>query len=148
MTSGDREAGRRTGRPAGHGAPPAMAVLFVDPDVASAERLAAPLRGRYTVAVVPTALAARTAMQHRLPDLVVTELDLPDARGIDLVATLRQGPATRHVLLMAVTRRTSVLDKIAAFQAGCDDVLVKPVGPEQFETHLLLVSRFRQVIRG
>ncbi len=130
----------------GQYAQPPMAVLFIDPDTASAERLARPLRGRYATAIVPSAQAAQAAMSVRMPDLVVTEIDLPDANGLSILARLRTTPETQHVLLMVVTSRSSVNDKIAAFQAGGDDYLVKPVDPEKFETHLLLISRFRKVI--
>ena len=125
---------------------PPLAVLFVDPDRASAERLAGVLAGS-TVAVVPNVQAAWAAMQTRLPDVIVTELDVTGG-GIEFLGSIRNTPATRHILLMVVTNRTLVGDKIAAFQAGADDYLVKPVDPHEFETHLLLVSRFRRVIRG
>lgn len=125
---------------------PPLTVLFVDPDRASAERLAGVLAGG-TVAVVPTVQAAWAAMQARLPDVIVTELDLAGG-GIEFLGSIRNTPATRHILLMVITNRTLVGDKIAAFQAGADDYLVKPVDPHEFETHLLLVSRFRRVIRG
>ena len=132
--------------PSARPAQPAIAVLFVDSDLESAQRLAHTLRGRYATATVPSIRQARSAMSLRMPDLIVTELDLPDGSGLDLFATLRNNPATRHILLMAVTHRRAVQDKIAAFQAGCDDYLVKPVDPDQFETHVLLVSRFRKII--
>ena len=129
-----------------HPALPPLTVLFVDPDRASAERLARALNNT-TVGVVPGVQAAWAAMQSRLPDVVVTELDLPGG-GIEFLASIRNNPTTRHILLMVVTLHTLVGDKIAAFQAGADDYLVKPVDPHEFETHLLLVSRFRRVIRG
>jgi len=125
---------------------PAMAVLFIDPDAENAERLSRALRGVGAVAVVPTAQAAAAAMSARMPNLVVLELDLPDASGLDLITHLHGSPATRNVLIMVVTSRTSVRDKISAFQAGADDYLVKPIDPQQFAVHVQLLSRFRQVI--
>ena len=125
-----------------------MAVLFIDPDAENAERLSRALRGVSAVAVVPTAQAAVSAMSARMPNLVVLELDLPDANGLDLITRLRNTPATRNVLLMVVTSRTGVRDKIAAFQSGADDYLVKPVEAQQFLVHVQLLSRFRQVIGG
>jgi DNA-binding response OmpR family regulator len=136
--------GNASGRPP----QPTLAILFVDPDRVSAERLAHALRGSYLIAFAPTFVAARSAMSQRTPDLVITEMDLPDGNGVDLLASLRGAPATRHVLLMAVTHRSLVGDKIAALQAGADDYLVKPVSPDQFDTHVQLISRFRRVIRG
>lgn len=125
---------------------PAMAVLFIDPDTENAERLSRALRGVSAVAVVPTAQAAAAAMNTRMPNLIVLELDLPDASGFELITHLHNSPATRNVLVMVVTSRTSVRDKITAFQAGADDYLVKPVEPQQFAVHVQLLSRFRQVI--
>lgn len=147
MSRNDRDLMRRmtgTKQPAR----PALSVLFVDPDVEGAERLAGVLRRSNAVAVVASATAAFAAIAARMPSLIVTELDLPDASGLDLLASLRQNSATRNVLLMVVTRRSSVRDKIGAFQAGADDYLVKPLSPQQFEMHVQLLSRFRQVLPG
>lgn len=135
-----------TGRPRTGALRPALAVLFVDPDVGSADRLARSLPNLSAVAVVPTAQAAVAAIGMRVPDLIVTELDLPDANGIQLIRSLHEAPLTRRTLILVVTHRTSFRDKIAAFQAGADDYLVKPVDPDQLATHVRLVSRFRQVL--
>src|SRR5262245_38113625 len=96
-------------------------VLVVDQDRESTGRLAAALDRLQRAAVVPAARAALSAMEPQLPDLVVTELDLPDANGLEVLTRLHQTAATRHVLLMVVTHRVAVRDKIAAFQAGADD---------------------------
>lgn len=144
MSRGDSGFARRLPDPV-QPARDALSVLFVDPDIAFAERLAAVLRGRCAVAVVPTAQAAITAMKVRMPNIIVTELDLPDRSGIELLATLHEAPATRNILLLVVTGRRGVTDKVAAFQAGADDYLVKPVDPYRFETHVHLLSKFRQI---
>jgi DNA-binding response OmpR family regulator len=122
-----------------------MAVLFVDPDMEGAERLARALPNLSAFAVVPTAQAALSAIAVRVPDLVVSEIDLPDGNGVQLLARIHGAAATRRVLLMVLTHRATVRDKIAAFQAGADDFLVKPVDADQLATHVRLVSRFRQV---
>lgn len=144
---GDRDLVRRV-TAAAQPVRPTLSVLFVDPDMESAERLAVVLRRHSAVAVVATATGAFEAMAVRMPSLIVTELDLPDRSGLDLLASLRQNPATRHVLLMVVTRRSGVRDKINAFQAGADDYLVKPLSPQQFEMHVRALSLFRQVLPG
>jgi DNA-binding response OmpR family regulator len=125
-------------------APPG--VLIVDPDLTGGQRLAGVLGREQVVAVVGTAGAARAAIAARRPTIVVTELDLPDASGLALLATLHGHAATRHILLMALSRRTSVRDKIAAFQAGADDYLVKPVDPPAFALHVRRLNHFRQIL--
>lgn len=122
-------------------------VLVVDPDGESAGRLAAALDRRQGIVVVPSARAALSAMEPQLPDLVVTELDLPDANGLELLTRLHQTAATRHVLLMVVTRRAAVRDKVAAFQAGADDYLVKPVGMQDFAKHVARLLQLRRILQ-
>jgi DNA-binding response OmpR family regulator len=87
-------------------------------------------------------------MRMWTPHLIVTEIDLPDANGLDLIARWSLDPATRHTLFIILTRRKSLGDKIAGFQVGADDYLVKPVDIQQFVLHVQSVSRFRQVLPG
>jgi PleD family two-component response regulator len=65
---------------------PEMTVLIVDPDVASAERLADALRSQHQVIVVGSAKEALAQVDSRAPDLIAAEFDLPDADGLELVA--------------------------------------------------------------
>jgi DNA-binding response OmpR family regulator len=126
--------------------PDRMRVLIVDPDLAGARALAEALRRQHVTTVVGSFAGAVACIEAERPTLVVTELRLPDASGLDLLATLHTRPATRHVLLMALTSHASVRDKIAAFQAGADDCLVKPIEPSRFAFHVERLSRFRQVL--
>jgi DNA-binding response OmpR family regulator len=63
-------------------------------------------------------------VDSRVPDLIVAEIDLPDADGLALVARWHVAPATPHSLFMIVTTRRSVRDKIAGLQAGADEYLL------------------------
>jgi len=125
--------------------PSPFSVLFVDPDRDEVEPLARALPPGTPIAIVPTAAAALQTLSRHVPLLLVTELNLPDMSGIDLLTRVHSTPATRHVLLLIVTYTATVGAKIAAFQAGADDYLVKPVDPGQFMTHVRLVSLFRRI---
>jgi DNA-binding response OmpR family regulator len=119
-----------------------LPLLFVDPDVQGARRLAEYLHAQYEPGVVATAQQAYAIAQAWHPAFVVLELDLPDVPGLELVAALQRAPETRTIMLVVLTHRRAIADKIAAFQAGADDFLVKPVLPEQFEMHLSLLRGF------
>lgn len=124
--------------------PSQMHVLFIDPDQVNVRRLANTLRPPFTATVVATAEAAGAALQAKRPTIIVTELDLPGMSGLNLLTSLHSDPTTRRVLLMVLTSRVALQDKIAAFQAGADDYLVKPVDPQQLQVHLERLSLFRQ----
>jgi DNA-binding response OmpR family regulator len=123
-----------------------LAVLFVDPEAERITRLAQELPRPIDYRIVTSAQAALHAIQTRMPDLIVTELLLPDANGIDLIGHVHHAPQTRNILFLVLTARTSVRDKIAAFQAGADDYLIKPSNPQELAVHIHLLSRFQRVI--
>jgi len=125
---------------------PPLAVLFVDPDARRAEQLAASLRASCAVTIVTSAQAAAAAMFQQAPDLIVTGLELPDTAGTDFIAKVHGTPATRHVLLMVLTKRGSLRDKIAALTAGADDYVIWPISPEAFALRVQLLGRFRRTL--
>ncbi|MDB4950516.1 MAG: two component transcriptional regulator, winged helix family [Gemmatimonadetes bacterium] len=59
------------------------------------------------------------------PDVVVLDLGLPDANGVDVARALCAGP--RPMPIVALTGRAFDDDRDAALQAGCSLYLVKPV---------------------
>ena len=121
-----------------------LAVLLVDTDSRRAHMLAAALQPACLVALAPSAQVASTIIAQRCPDLVITDLKLPDMLGIDFITGLRTAAATRHVLLMVVTRQAAVRDKIAALRAGADEYLVWPCDPGFVVQRVKLLSHFRR----
>jgi DNA-binding response OmpR family regulator len=123
-------------------------VLIVDPDRASAQGLAAALPKQYTASVVASGAEAVAAIQADPPMLVATEIHLPDGSGIDLLAHVHATSVTKHIYLIALGAKMSIPEKIAVFQAGADDCLVKPVEPARFVNHVERLARFHQVLES
>jgi two-component system phosphate regulon response regulator PhoB len=69
------------------------------------------------------ALARAAAMS---PDLMLLDLNLPDVSGLDVCKQLRLRPATRELLVLMLSARSSEADRIAGLEAGADDYLTKP----------------------
>lgn len=60
------------------------------------------------------------------PDVIVTELLLPDLSGLGLCRLIREDASLQHTGLVMVTSHASEIDRILAFEAGIDDFLAKP----------------------
>jgi len=125
--------------------PSRLRILLVDPDRVDARRLASALDREHITTIVSSAAEAFATLQTRIPSLVAAELSLPDASGLTLLTALRRHPGAQQIPFLILSQRTSLQDKIAAFQAGADDFLVKPVDPEVFAGHVRRLIYFRQL---
>ncbi|MCU0626156.1 MAG: response regulator transcription factor [Gemmatimonadaceae bacterium] len=64
------------------------------------------------------------------PDVLVLDLSLPGMDGLRLCARLR-AECDRHVPVLMLTARDTLPDKLAGFEAGADDYLLKPFANEE-----------------
>jgi len=120
-------------------------VLVADPDIKHQQLIAECLRPRYrTVGARNLAEAVQMLVVHR-PRIILLEINQPDGDSIELIRQIRQDPGTRATIIACVTTRSSIRDKVAGFQAGADDYIVKPVNPETFMWRLVLLTRLRQI---
>ena len=86
---------------------------------------------RFEALPAPTAADALRLCQFKQPDLLLLDLRLPDAPGLDVLREIRasQGATGRYDPLLPViviTGRGSAVDRTRGFHEGADDYLVKP----------------------
>ncbi|HEX3837514.1 MAG TPA: sigma-54 dependent transcriptional regulator [Steroidobacteraceae bacterium] len=101
---------------------PHALIVDDDPDMVAWLQEVARLEG-FTSTGVQTLQAAREQLSRKRPDVVLTDLRLPDGQGIELARELPAGDAPE---LIVVTGHASVDSAIAALRAGATDYLVKP----------------------
>lgn len=85
------------------------------------------------------------------PSIVVLDVDLPDANGIELLRQIRASPDHRALPVLMLTGHRSAATRAEAFEAGADDFMIKPVVPAEFVvrvTQLLELRRQRRVAGG
>ena len=66
------------------------------------------------------------------PDLIICDLQMPLLDGYQLLARLRENPATADVVIVAVTAFSMPNDRQMVMTAGFDGYLSKPIEPESF----------------
>jgi DNA-binding NtrC family response regulator len=86
------------------------------------------------VATAESAEQAQTIFHRQPADVVVTDLNLPGASGIDLVRELRKAENPPAVVL--ITGEGSVTSAVEALKLGATDYLQKPVDPMRLVTLL------------
>jgi DNA-binding response OmpR family regulator len=118
------------------GQAPTASVLVVEDDPGIAEPLMRGLeRAGYAVRAAVTGSQALSAAPT---DVVLLDLGLPDADGLDICRRLA---ARGTSAILVVTARGEESDRVAALDEGADDYLVKPFGLAE------LLARIRAVLR-
>jgi light-regulated signal transduction histidine kinase (bacteriophytochrome) len=80
----------------------------------------------YEVATAADGLQALAAVRAHPPDLVVSDVMMPNLDGVALVRALRGDPRTASVPVILLSARAGEESAIAGLDAGSDDYLVKP----------------------
>ncbi len=91
--------------------------------------------GNYKVKSVGDGLSALSLVQELNPSLVITDQQMPNLNGVDLIRRLRKGHPYLPVIL--ITGESSEDLAVSALRAGATDYLIKPFDPD----HLLDVVR-------
>ncbi len=100
-------------------------LLVVDDEAPVVEFLAEQLRLRgYEVDALTSARDALAAVQHAVYDLVISDIEMPELRGTELLHAIQQVRADQLVLL--ITAFGSVDVAVQAVRAGACDFLAKP----------------------
>jgi len=119
-------------------------VLVVDDEPAMREVLSARLeRWGYEVRTADCAAAARTEVDAFLPDVVVCDLVLPDATGLDLLDALLASDRRRTILL--ITSYGTIDVAVKAIKGGATNFLTKPLDYGALRVHLEAAAQLEAV---
>jgi two-component system, OmpR family, phosphate regulon response regulator PhoB len=117
-------------------------ILVVDdePDISAlvAYHLA---RESYRVRTMADGGEALRAIERERPDLVVLDVMLPEASGLDVLRELRRRPDLASIPVVLLTARREEQDRIEGLSLGADDYVPKPFSPQE------LVLRVGAVLR-
>jgi CheY-like chemotaxis protein len=109
-----------------------LRLLVVDDNVDAAATLGMLLEAcGYVVEVEHDSHRALERARQQRPDVALLDIGLPDMDGNELARRLRADPQTGAILLVAVTGYGQEQDRRAAFEAGFDHHLVKPVDMDE-----------------
>jgi len=95
-------------------------------------------RAGFQVRLADDGLSAIASLEEVLPDLMILDLMLPGVDGLALTRWLRE---RSDVPIIILTARRHEADRLAGFELGADDYVVKPFSPQE------LVSRVKAVLR-
>jgi two-component system OmpR family response regulator len=119
-----------------------MRILLVEDDALLAEGIADGLRlSGHEVDTASSGQGALTALHGQRHEVMILDLGLPDQDGIDLLRRIRR--LHEELLVLILTARDSLKDRVRGLDIGADDYLVKPVALKELEARVRAVARRR-----
>lgn len=121
-------------------------LLLVDDEPGIRESVQAYLEDNeeWTVKVASNADEAWQKIEAQTPDLIISDIMMPNVNGYEFLQKIRQDPRYKAIPVVFLTARGMTSDRIQGYEAGCDAYLAKPFDPEELEAIVRnLLSRYQ-----
>jgi len=124
-------------------------VLVVEDNPEMRAYLRRHLETRYRVTEAADGREALEAIAAAVPDLIVSDLMMPEMDGLELCRFVKEDPELNFLPFILLTAKASVDSRIAGLKTGADDYLAKPVDTRELlvRAENLLESRRRLLHR-
>ncbi len=121
-------------------------LLLVDDEPGVRESVQAYLEysGDFKVQVASNANEGWELLQKETPDLIISDLMMPQVDGYQFLQRLRDDARFKTIPVVFLTARGMTSDRIQGYQAGCDAYLSKPFDPEELEAIIKNLLERRQ----
>jgi two-component system chemotaxis response regulator CheY len=116
-------------------------ILIVDDSAAMRSLLVSTLEtlGNISIVQAPNGFEALRMLPREQVDLVLTDINMPDINGLELLSFIRNNPIYKDVPVVVISTEGSRKDIEKGLSLGANEYLVKPFQPEQL---LEIVKRF------
>jgi len=125
-------------------------ILIVDDNPVNVKLTANVLeRDGYEILQAADALQALAIIGQTPPDLILIDISLPGMDGLTLTRRLKADPATRHIIMVALTAFAMKGDDQKAWDAGCDGYITKPIDTRKLPLRIAeILRRSRETSQG
>lgn len=123
-------------------------ILLADDNKDMREYLRSLLIDEYEVILAENGKKAIEALRpEKLPDLVLSDVMMPEVDGYQLLTVIKSNPATQNIPVVLLSARSDEEAKIEGMRYGADDYLVKPFSAKEMLTRIdarIQISRMQR----
>jgi PAS domain S-box-containing protein len=101
----------------------------------------------YNVEAVGDGMAALAAIEQQVPDLVLTDIMMPQLDGLGLLQELRANSTTKEIPIILLSARAGEESRVEGLRTGADDYLIKPFSARELLARIeasLKLAQMRQ----
>ena len=106
-------------------------VLVVEDNKDLAGNIAKSLIDIYNVFVAYNGRQALERVHRKMPDLILSDVMMPEMDGYELCENLKSDKQTQHIPIILLTAKATTKDKIESLKHGADQYLAKPFNPNE-----------------
>lgn len=122
-------------------------IVVAEDNADVADLLCTQLEPFYEVVAARDGVEALKRAGEIIPDLVITDVMMPNMDGMALARAIRANDLTAHIPIIMVTARVTEQDRIEGIKAGADAYLVKPFNTEELLTRVAKLLEQRIMLR-
>lgn len=124
---------------------PTVLVIEDNPDIA--RYMGAVLEDRYRLLFARDGRAGLAKAEEYMPDLILTDLMMPEMDGYELCRVIRASHTLNHIPVIVVTARSEEKDRLMGLEAGADAYLIKPFSVDELKTRVAKLLEQRKLLR-
>ncbi|KQR70468.1 hybrid sensor histidine kinase/response regulator transcription factor [Pedobacter sp. Leaf176] len=122
---------------------PRPLLMLVEDDLDLRAYLSSVLSSKYELISAENGMSGLALAKARIPDLIVSDLMMPDMNGFELLEKLKDERETSHIPTILLTSSNNEFDKERGYFLGVDSYLNKPISPKLLHSRIenLLIKR-------
>lgn len=101
-------------------------ILVVEDQIEIRKLIIESLEGNYQFLEAENGKKGIEIAKNHLPDLIISDVMMPDTDGLEMSSFLKNNLATSHIPIILLTAKSDIKDKISGLEIGVDDYLTKP----------------------
>ena len=122
-------------------------VLVVEDEAGVRDFVIECLEDDYRVLAANNGKTGLETARRELPDLIISDIMMPELDGVEMARRLASDPATRALPVILLTARTATDDEIEGLESGAVDYLTKPFSPEILNARIRRMLGFARRLR-
>jgi signal transduction histidine kinase/DNA-binding response OmpR family regulator/streptogramin lyase len=106
------------------------------------------LQSHYQILEANTGPEGLAVAMQKIPDLIISDVMMPEMDGIELCRTLKSDEKTSHIPIILLTAKSDEESTIKGLEAGADDYFIKPVSIVKLHVRIEKLIELREKLRS